>query len=175
VTSSSRGGPRSSSVFPISPSNAAPACLPGVVALADEVDFRFWQILLQKSAAADGRLGIWLRAAGIDPPALTPYATPTLRDAQSMSGWRSRNQRREPPQVLGGSKHKLVLGASCSTQSKPTELQNTLQVCEPHLDLLALATSQSLGCQQRTGQRRGRVHGCRAGSCAMGLLDSTGV
>jgi hypothetical protein len=30
-----------------------------------------------------------------------------------------------------------------------------------------VATSQSLGCQQTTGQRRGRVHGCRAGSCAM--------
>ena len=55
------------------------------------------------------------------------YATLTLRNTRRMSGWRSRNQRREPPQVLGdGSKDKLVLGTSRSTQSKPTELQDAL-------------------------------------------------
>jgi hypothetical protein len=32
----------------------------------------YWKILLQKSAAADGRVAISLRAAGFDPPALTP-------------------------------------------------------------------------------------------------------
>jgi hypothetical protein len=47
--------------------------------------------------------------------------------------------RRDPPQVLcDGSKNKLVLGASWTTQSKPTALQNALQVREPHLDLLTL-------------------------------------
>jgi hypothetical protein len=55
------------------------------------------------------------------------YATPTLRNTQRMGGWWSRNQRCEPPQVLGdGSKDKLILGTSRSTQSKPTELQDTL-------------------------------------------------
>jgi hypothetical protein len=57
-----------------------------------------------------------------------------------MSGWRSRNQRCEPPQVLGdGSQNELVLCASWSTQSKPTEPQDSLQARKPHLDLLALA------------------------------------
>ena len=35
--------------------------------------FRFWQILLQKSAADDGRSVISLGAAGYDPPALTLF------------------------------------------------------------------------------------------------------
>jgi hypothetical protein len=40
--------------------------------------------------------------------------------------------------VGDGSKNKLILGASWTTQSKPTELQDTLQTREPHLDLLTL-------------------------------------
>jgi len=73
-----------------------------------------------------------------DPDAL--YATLTLRNTQSLSGWRSRNQRCEPPQVLSnGSQNKLVLSTLWTTQSKPTELQDALQVREPHLDLLALS------------------------------------
>jgi hypothetical protein len=56
-----------------------------------------------------------------------------------MGGWRSRNQRCEPSQVLSDSgQNKLILGASRATQSEPTELQDALQVREPHLDLLAL-------------------------------------
>jgi hypothetical protein len=35
-------------------------------------DFWFWQILLQKSAAAGGWSAILLKANGFDPPALTP-------------------------------------------------------------------------------------------------------
>jgi hypothetical protein len=73
-------------------------------------------------------------------------------------GWRSRNQRCEPPQVLGdGSKDKLVLGTSRSTQSKPTELQDALQVREPHLDLLALPPRlfEALGTGERTGNITG--------------------
>jgi hypothetical protein len=35
------------------------------------VNFCFWQILLQKSAAADGPLAMSLKAAGFDLPALT--------------------------------------------------------------------------------------------------------
>ena len=69
-----------------------------------------------------------------DPDAL--YATLTLRNTQSLSGWRSRNQRCEPPQVLSnGSQNKLVLSTLWTTQSKPT----ALQVRELHLDLLALS------------------------------------
>jgi hypothetical protein len=65
------------------------------------------------------------RLWSVGPDAL--YATPTLRDTRRMGGWWSCNQRCEPPQVLGdGSKDKLILGTSRSTQSKPTELQDTL-------------------------------------------------
>ena len=86
-------------------------------------------ILLQKSVETDGCWPVVsLTAIGFVrrlPGAL--YATLTLRNTRRMSGWRSRNQRREPPQVLGdGSKDKLVLGTSRSTQSKPTELQDAL-------------------------------------------------
>jgi hypothetical protein len=72
-----------------------------------------------------------------DPDAL--YATLTLRKAQSRSGWRPRAQGCESPQVLSdGGQNKLILGTSRAAQSEPTELQDALQVCEPHLDLLAL-------------------------------------
>jgi hypothetical protein len=33
-----------------------------------------------------------------------------------------------------------MLGASWTAQAKATELQDALQVCEPHLDLLALTS-----------------------------------
>ena len=85
-----------------------------------------------------------------DPDAL--YATLTLRNTQSLSGWRSRNQRCEPPQVLSnGGQNKLVLSTSWTTQSKPTELQDALQVREPHLDLLALTPRllEALGASER--------------------------
>ena len=63
------------------------------------------------------------------------YAT----QSQSLSGWRSRNQQCEPSQILGDSgQNELILGASWASQTKPTELQDALQVREPHLDLLAL-------------------------------------
>jgi hypothetical protein len=77
-----------------------------------------------------------------------------------LSGWWTSDQRREPPQVLGdGSKNKLVLGASWSTQSKPTKLQDSLQVCEPHLDLLALAPRllKVLGANERSGDVAGML------------------
>lgn len=38
-----------------------------------------------------------------------------------------------------------------------------------------VATSRSPRCQRTTGRRPGRAHVCRAGSCAMVLLDSTAV
>src|SRR3954467_8438598 len=44
-------------------------------------------------------------------------------------------------------------GASWATQSKPTEPQDALQVCKPHLDLLALAPRllEALGASERPG------------------------
>ena len=96
--------------------------------------------------------GVWSR----DPDAL--YATPTLRDAQSLSGWWPSDQRGEPSQVLGDSgQNKLVLSASWTTQSKPTELQDALQVREPHLDLLALMSRllEALGASERPGNVAG--------------------
>ena len=119
-----------------------------------------------------------LRATASFDPAASTLSTQLLRYAiRSMSGGRSRNQRRGPPQALGdGGQNKLILGASWTTQSKSAELQDALQVRKPHLDLLALA-SRLLEASVRAndGRRPGRVHGCRAGSCAMGLLDSTAV
>jgi hypothetical protein len=82
---------------------------------------------------------ISLSATGFDRPADTIYATQALRKAQSLSGRRSRDQRCEPSQVLrDDGQDKLILGTSRATQSEPAELQDALQVCEPHLDLLAL-------------------------------------
>ena len=72
--------------------------------------------------------------------------------------WRPSDQRCEPAQVLGdGGKNKLVLGASWTTQSKPAELQDALQVRKPHLDLLPLTSRllKALG----TGERPGDVSG----------------
>ena len=79
--------------------------------------------------------GVW----SLDPDTL--YATITLRNTESPSGWWSRNQRCEPPQVLGdGSQNELILGASWTAQSKAAELQDALEVRKPHLDLLALTS-----------------------------------
>jgi hypothetical protein len=50
-----------------------------------------------------------------------------------------------------GSQNKLILGASWATQSQSTEPQDALQVCEPHLDLLALPSRllEALGASER--------------------------
>jgi hypothetical protein len=52
-----------------------------------------------------------------------------------------------------GGQNKLILGASRATQSEPTELQDALQVGEPHLDLLALPTRllKAFGARERPG------------------------
>jgi len=88
-------------------------------------DFRFWPILLQKSAVTDDVV----RPFQLGRRGLVPRRRRSLRNSyatqyQSLSGWRSRNQRYEPPQVLSnGGQNKLVLSASWTTQSKSTELQ----------------------------------------------------
>ena len=93
-----------------------------------------------------------------DPDAL--YATFTLRNTQSLSGWRSRNQQCEPSQILGDSgQNELILGASWAAQSKPTELQDAPEVCKPHLVLLALAPRllKVLGADERSGDVAGML------------------
>ena len=97
-------------------------------------------------------------ATGFAPDPDGLYATFTLRNTQSLSGWRSRNQRCEPPQVLSdGGQNKLILGASWTTQSKSAELQDALQVRKPHLDLLALTSRrlEALGASERPGDVAG--------------------
>lgn len=46
-----------------------------------------------------------------------------------MSGWWSRNERREAPQILSdGSQNKLVLGAPWATKPKPTKPQDAVRL-----------------------------------------------
>jgi len=95
--------------------------------------------------------GVWLP---------TPTATFALHNTQGLIGWRSRNQRCEPPQVLGnGGQNKFVLSASWTAQSKPPELQDALQVREPHLDLLAFMPRllEALGTSERPGNVPGML------------------
>ncbi len=117
-------------------------------------------ILLQKSAATDWGLWPFVKSRGFDALPDAVYATPPLRDAQNLGWWWPRDQRCEPSQVLSdGSKNKLILGASWATQSKSTEPQDALQVCEPHLDLLALTSRllKALGASERSGNVSGML------------------
>jgi hypothetical protein len=66
----------------------------------------------------------------------------------------------EPPQVLSdGGQNELILGASWTPQSKPAELQDALEVCKPHLDLLALAPRllKVLGADERSSDVAGML------------------
>ena len=117
-------------------------------------------ILLQKSAATDWGLWPFVKSRGFDALPDAVYATPPLRDAQNLGWWWPRDQRCEPSQVLSdGSKNKLILGASWATQSKSTEPQDALQVCEPHLDLLGLTSRllKALGTSERPGNVSGML------------------
>ena len=100
-------------------------------------------------------MGVVRSATGFDPPALTP-ATQLPRYAihRGPSRWRPSDQRCEPPQILSdGGQNKFILSASWATKPKPTEPQDALQVCEPHLDFFALATRllEALGTSERSG------------------------
>ena len=108
--------------------NAAPRALHSL-----RTDVAYWQILLQKSAAADGRSATCEERPALIHRRCALYATPTLRDALNPGGWRPRDQRCEPSQVLSDGKHKLILGAMWATQSQSTKPQDALQVGEPHL------------------------------------------
>jgi hypothetical protein len=55
--------------------------------------------------------------------------------------WRSRDQRCEPPQVLGdGGENKLIQGTLRATQSEPTEPQDALEARERRLNLLPFSS-----------------------------------
>jgi hypothetical protein len=59
---------------------------------------RVWRILLQKSAVTDDAARAFhLRRRGLVPDPGALYATLTLRNAQSLSGWRPSDKRREAP------------------------------------------------------------------------------
>src|ERR1700746_2522727 len=63
-------------------------------------------------------------------------------------------QLRHPSEVLGDRcKRKLVLCAARTSQSKSSEPEDALQVREPHLDALALATRllEGIGASERSG------------------------
>jgi hypothetical protein len=83
-----------------------------------------------------GCQSILLRTAGIDPPALS------LRNSCATQCTEHERVVVVQPamQVAAGSERwrPLILGTSRAAQSEPTELQDALEVCEPHLDLLAL-------------------------------------
>ena len=81
-----------------------------------------------------------------------------LHCAGRRHGWWATDQFAEAPQILGdGGKRELELGAAWTSQPEPTEPQNALQVCEQHLDLLAITTC--LGKRLRLGECTGNVAG----------------
>jgi hypothetical protein len=59
--------------------------------------------------------------------------------------------------LCDGGQNKLILGASRAAQSKPAELQDTLEMCKLHLDLLALTSGfiKALGADDRPGNVSG--------------------
>ena len=76
------------------PQRATSAFPPIATKLRTSRHVGFVPISLQKSVGCDRRP---FGAAGFDPPVLTLYATPTLRNAQNLSRWRSGHQCCEPP------------------------------------------------------------------------------
>src|SRR6266851_3742237 len=81
-------------------------------------------------------------------------ATLRWRKAQRGQWRRSSDKLGEAPQILGdGPEHELVLCATWAAQSKSTEPQDTFQVCEPHLDALAIAPRllEGISADERSG------------------------
>jgi hypothetical protein len=89
-----------------------------------------------------GPLCLSLGGRGFDALALTLLRNSNATRCIESCGWRQGDQRCEPSQVLSdGGQNKLILGTTRATQSQPTEPQDALQVCEPHLDLVALPSA----------------------------------
>jgi hypothetical protein len=75
----------------------------------------------------------------------------------------------EPSQILSDvGQNKLILSASRSAKSNPTEPQDALQMREPHLDPLALPSQllEALG----TSERPGSVPGMFASEATVGTV-----
>ena len=72
---------------------------------------------------------------GFDPP--ISAALRNFDATQCAKPEREAVVRPAPRTVADGGQNKLILGTSRAAQSEPTELQDALQVCEPHLDLFA--------------------------------------
>jgi hypothetical protein len=71
-----------------------------------------------------------------------------------------------------GSQNEFIVGASWTTKSKPTELQDALQVCEPHLCAHVATSRLSVPANDRATIR---AFAWMSRGSVMGLLDSTGV
>jgi hypothetical protein len=95
--------------------------------------------MLQMSVGYDGRRPFRSEQPAFDLPALT-LSTQLQRYAMHRTcagGGRATN---DASRRRYGGQNKLILGTSRAAQSEPTELQDSLQMCEPHLDLFALAS-----------------------------------
>ena len=123
------------------------------------VRFRFWQILLQKSAVtAECRSAISLRATGFDPPALTP-STQLLRyaihRARAGGGRATSDASRRRFWAMAARTNSSWAPRGPRSRSRPSFRMGFK--CEPHLDLLAL-TSRLLKVFG-AGERPGNVSG----------------
>ena len=104
--------------------------------------------------------GTLLGATGFDPPTLTALRNSNATQCIEPEPEAAARQECEPSQVLGdGGQNKLILGTSRATQSEPTKPQDALQVCEPHLDLLALTSRllEAIGAGERPGNVSGML------------------
>ena len=125
------------------------------------VNVSSWQILLQKSVSVDDLSGISLRTVGVDLPTLT-LSTQLPRCAMHMApagGGRATSDASRRRFWADSGQNQLILGASWTTQPKPTQPQDALQVCEPHLDLLALTPRllEALGASERSSNVSGML------------------
>jgi hypothetical protein len=99
-------------------------------------------------------------SAGFDPPTLA--ALRNFDATQCTEPEREAVVRLAPRTVAGSERwrpEQLILGTSRATQSEPTELQDALQVCKPHLNFLALIPRplEALGASQRPGNVSGML------------------
>jgi hypothetical protein len=99
-----------------------------------------WQILLQEWAATDWAFWPFVKGNGA-----IGYATPTLRNRLSLSGWRSRDQRCKLSKVLGDG----ARTNSSRSHPGPPGYRATGSDGETNFGTMSLAASQAIlqGCQ----------------------------